>query len=206
MLRIISAVRLLSRFGTWCAGALVLLAAIAITIDVVVRKLFSITLASGSLSELSGYALALAVSWSAALTLIDRAHVRIDTLQTLLGPRARSALDALSLLLFGGAFALLAVKAWQVALRSMELGSTSMTPLATPVAIPQTLWALGWSVTVLAAALLSAAVLRSLLRGDLQTVQRLAGSRSVEEDLADHREEHGGGPSARAPAEREAAR
>ena len=177
-------VRRAARLSAWVCGGLMLGAAIAITVDVVIRKLFGLTLAGGALSELSGYVLAVSAAWGAGWALLDRAHVRIDTLQMLAGPRLRAGLDLLALVSFAAAFGLLAAKAWGVFLRSWELGSRSMTPLATPMAAPQLAWALGWSFVVLCALLLIAATLQALLRGDRATAHRLAGARTVAEESA----------------------
>ena len=178
--------RVVSRTGVLVSGSVIILTALAITIDIVLRKLFGLSIARGAMSELAGYVLAMSIAWASAHALIDRAHVRIDTLQILVPAFVRHLLDLLGLIVFAGAFGVLAWKAWGVALRSWELGSRSMTPLETPVAIPQFVWAMGWSFTVLVALVLSVAVIAALLRGDRRSAQSIAGTRSIADELEDH--------------------
>jgi TRAP-type C4-dicarboxylate transport system permease small subunit len=84
-------VRRLTRLGLWFGGALVLAAAVLIGIDVVLRKFFATSI--GGADELAGYALAIGTAWSLGAALIDRAHIRIDSLYVLLPTRLRLALD-----------------------------------------------------------------------------------------------------------------
>jgi hypothetical protein len=64
----------------------------------VVRKLLDMTL--GGAAEISGYVLAISTTWALALTLLDRAHVRIDSLYVLLPARICALLDILALVSF----------------------------------------------------------------------------------------------------------
>ena len=58
----IALARRLTRFGLWFGGALILVAAILIGIDVTLRKAFNASI--GGADELAGYALALGTAWS----------------------------------------------------------------------------------------------------------------------------------------------
>src|SRR2546423_14884761 len=78
---VMGGVRRLSQWGLWFGGALVLLAAILIGIDVVLRKLFDTSI--GGADELAGYALAIGAAWSLAAALLERAHIRVDSLYVL---------------------------------------------------------------------------------------------------------------------------
>ncbi|MEO6363130.1 MAG: TRAP transporter small permease, partial [Caldimonas sp.] len=51
-------------------GLLILAAAVLVSVDVILRKLFSVTL--GGADELSGYALAIGSTWSFAFVLLHR--------------------------------------------------------------------------------------------------------------------------------------
>jgi TRAP-type mannitol/chloroaromatic compound transport system permease small subunit len=170
-----------ARAGAWGGGALVLLAAAVIVVDTLTRKLFDFTL--GGASELSGYVLAISASWAFPLALLDRAHIRIDSLYVLLPTRARALLDILSLLtllLFTG---MLAWQGWLVFAQSFALGSRALTPIATPLEYPQFLWVLGLVYFVLVVFLLLLRSAIALVAGDLGVVQRIAGSRTAAQEL-----------------------
>src|SRR3546814_5447621 len=73
--RVLDLAHRLARLGALGGGALTILAAIVIGVDVVLRK--TLALSVGGASELSGYVLAIGSSWGFALALLDRAHIRI---------------------------------------------------------------------------------------------------------------------------------
>src|SRR5262245_66587029 len=90
------------RFAQWglrFGGALVLLAAILIGIDVLMRKFLDRSI--GGADELEGYALAIGTAWGLGAALLDRAHIRIDSLYVLFPQKLRLALHAAALLLSG---------------------------------------------------------------------------------------------------------
>ena len=84
-------VRRFAQWGLWFGGALVLLAALLIGIDVLMRKFLNRSI--GGADELAGYALAIGTAWGLAAALLDRAHIRIDSLYVLLPQKLRLALD-----------------------------------------------------------------------------------------------------------------
>ena len=77
-----------SRVAVWCGGAALLLSAIMVTLDVIARKLFSITI-SGS-DEISGYVFAAATTWAYSFCLFSKSNIRIDALYTHLSVRSRA--------------------------------------------------------------------------------------------------------------------
>ncbi|MBM3526170.1 MAG: TRAP transporter small permease subunit, partial [Alphaproteobacteria bacterium] len=85
------------RFGLWFGGALILLAAVVIGIDVLMRKFLARSI--GGADELAGYALAIGTVWALGAALLDRAHIRIDSLYVLFPAALRVALDLLGLVL-----------------------------------------------------------------------------------------------------------
>src|SRR5512132_341450 len=118
---VMQGVRRVAHWGLWFGGALVLLAAILIGIDVLMRKFFSASI--GGADELAGYALALGTAWALAATLIERAHIRIDSLYVLLPRRLRFALDVVGLVLLIAFFGLIAWHGWSVVAQSWVAGS-----------------------------------------------------------------------------------
>lgn len=180
---LLAATRALSRVGVWVGGALLIAASLVIAVEVLIRKAFGATI--GGADELSGYALAVSSAWAYGFALIQRAHVRIDSLYVTLPTRVCAALDILGLTLFLVFFALVTAYAYEVLALTVELGSRSMTPLQTPLVIPQAIWFAGLAFFCVVAALhlLRAAVL--FATGDAGAVQRLIGSRTVGEDVAE---------------------
>ena len=178
------------RFAEWgskraalAGGVLMLAAAVLVSVDVVLRKLASVTL--GGADELSGYALAIGSTWSFAFVLLNRGNVRIDVLYQHL-PRAVAA--GFDLLAIGSLVVFVSLVAWHgggVLAQTWQIGARSNSALAVPLVVPQALWWLGylWFVACGAALLLRSAL--SFAGGDWPTVNRLIGARGVRDDAAD---------------------
>lgn len=171
------------RFGLWFGGALILLAAVVIGIDVLMRKLLARSI--GGADELAGYALAIGTVWALGAALLDRAHIRIDSLYVLFPTALRGALDLLGLALFVGFFAMVAWHGWGVVEQSWTAGSRSQSALETPTAIPQAIWMIGLGLFLITGLVLLAESLALILRGELQAAVRRIGTRSAEEEVED---------------------
>lgn len=171
----------LARVGVWFGGALLIIASFIIGIDVLMRKLFSISI--GGADELSGFALAIGSAWALGFALLDRAHVRIDSLYVVLPTRVCAVLDILGLCALTVFFALVAWFGFGVFQQSFELGARTMSPLATPLAYPQFLWVAGLVLFVLIAVLLLGRAMMALIVGDMRAVQRLLGSKTVVQEI-----------------------
>ena len=181
MEKLLTTARTVARFGTWFGGGLLIVAALIIGVEVVIRKAFSLSI--GGADELSGFALAIGSAWSFAFALLDRAHVRIDSLYVTLPVRVCAVLDILgltALVLFMG---LVSWFGFGVFAKSLKLGAHTMSPLATPLAIPQGLWVAGLILFMLVAVLLLARAFMALLNGEPAVVQRLIGSRTVAQEI-----------------------
>ena len=172
-----------ARAAALAGGLLMLAAAVLVSVDVLLRKLASVTL--GGADELSGYALAIGSTWSFAFVLLHRGNVRIDALYQHL-PRVLAAVcDLLAITALLGFVSLVAWHGSDVLAQSWSLGARSNSALAVPLVVPQALWWLGYAWFVLCGAVL---LLRSLLAfgaADWPTVNRLIGARSIEEEAAD---------------------
>jgi TRAP-type C4-dicarboxylate transport system permease small subunit len=167
-----------SRGGAIVGGAMLLLAAVTICIDIVLRYAFSLTV--GGADELSGYALGIASAWGFSAALLSRSHIRIDTLYVrVTNRRARAALDLLSLASFALFIALVAWHAWGVLQQSYVSGSRSLSAIEMPLVIPQGLWFAGLAFFVAVALLLLARALFAFLTGDLGKLFELIGSKSA---------------------------
>lgn len=187
MERLLTFARIASRGGAWFGGTIVLLAAFVIAVDVIMRKVFDATL--GGASEVSGYVLAISTTWALALTLLDRAHVRIDSLYALLPVRLCALLDILALASFTIFAALLSWQGWVIFHMSVLRGSHSLTPLATPLAVPQFLWLAGFAFFLLVTLLLLIRALGLLFTGRFEDVHLLLGSRTAIQELEEALEE-----------------
>ncbi len=170
-----------ARFGLWVGGALVLAAALLIGVDVTLRKFFNTSL--GGADELAGYALALGTAWSLGAAMLDRAHIRIDSLYAFFPRGLRLALDFAGLSLFMAFFGLIAWHGWNVMQQSWVSGSRSQSALATPTVIPQGIWLAGLALFfALGLALLVHAVLM-LARGNAAAAEKAISTRSAEEEV-----------------------
>jgi len=175
--------RRVAHWGLWLGGALVLLAALLIGVDVVMRKFFSASI--GGADELSGYALALGTAWALAAALLERAHIRIDSLYVLLPRRLRFPLDVAGLGLLIAFFGLTAWHGWSMVAQSWSAGSRSQSALQTPIVIPQLGWLLGLVVFVAIGMTVLVRTVVLAARGQRAAVARLIGTRSAEEEVDD---------------------
>lgn len=183
MQRLMAAARRLSQWGLWFGGALVLLAAVLIGIDVLLRKFFARSI--GGADELAGYALAIGASWGLAAALLDRAHIRIDSLYVLFARPVRLLLDLAAIALLVGFFALLTWHAFGVVQQSWTSGTRSQSALETPTVIPQFLWIVGLAGFVIVGALLFVYALMLAARGDIGGMAQAISTRSAEEEIED---------------------
>jgi TRAP-type C4-dicarboxylate transport system permease small subunit len=181
MERSLSLMRRISRWGLWFGGALVLLAALLIGIDVILRKFFTTSI--GGADELAGYALAIGTAWGLAATLLERAHIRIDTLYMLFSRPYRIILDLFGLALFIFFFALVAWHGSGVLIQSWTSGSRSQSALQIPTVIPQLIWIIGLLLFVVVGVALLLDALVKLKAGDRAGIGRTIGIRSAEEDV-----------------------
>jgi TRAP-type C4-dicarboxylate transport system permease small subunit len=181
--QVMNGVRRFTQWGLWLGGALILLAAVLIGVDVLMRKFLNRSI--GGADELAGYALAIGAAWGLGAALIDRAHIRIDSLYVLFPRSLRLALDLAALLLFVAFFALITWHGLGVVSQSWTSGSRSQSALETPTVIPQTLWIAGLLGFVIVGILLFLYALGMIRRGDFAGAARTIGTRSAEEEVED---------------------
>lgn len=180
---VLAAAHQVSRFGLWFGGTLILIAAVLIGVDVVLRKFLAQSI--GGADELAGYALAIGTAWGLGAALIERAHIRIDSLYVLFAAPLRVLLDVAGLVLFVGFFALVAWHGRGVLEQSWSSGSRSQSALETPLIVPQVIWFAGLLLFFAVGLVLLVEALRRIVAGDLQGVVRLIGTRSAEEEVDD---------------------
>lgn len=162
-------------------GLLILLASFAIVFDILARNIFGISL--NGADELSGYALAITSTWALTATLLARRHIRIDSLYAKLPIKVQLALDIAALLSMLVFFGFVLRYGWILTARSFSIGAKSMTPLATPLAIPQSLWLAGLVVFVVVGLIVLGMALLKLLKGDWSGAQALVSNRDAQEEI-----------------------
>ena len=158
-----------------------LLAAVLIGVDVTLRKFFSTSI--GGADELAGYALALGTAWSLGAALLDRAHIRIDSLYLLFPRPARLALDFFGLALFIAFFGLIAWHGWSVVQQSWVSGSRSQSAISTPTVIPQFIWLVGLALFVVIGVALLGRALILIARGKPEAAAQAISTRSAMEEV-----------------------
>jgi TRAP-type C4-dicarboxylate transport system permease small subunit len=179
--RLIERVHTLARYGVWFGGGLILLAAFVVSFDVVIRKLFNISL--GGADEFSGFALAIGSAWAFGFALLERAHIRIDSVYTTLPRPARAVLDILGLSVFGIFMSLMAWQGTGVFMESVRNSTVTLSAMAWPLRYPQFLWIAGlWWFVAIVVLLWIRAVL-TIIRGNFLLVQKQIGSKTVQEEV-----------------------
>ncbi len=173
--------RAVSRWILLAGGFLIVVACALIVLEIVMRQVFRRSL--GGVDELAGFALAIGTAWSFGAVLLDKSHVRIDTLYARFGERGKALLDIASLtgtVVFVG---MVVYFATQVLTTSMRFGASSQSSLNIPKAVPQALWVAGLGWFLIVALVLLVACLVAAARGDWRQVGRLAGAPDVEAEL-----------------------
>lgn len=177
----------ISQLLVWLGGVALIGAAIMVTVDVLLRDFFLVTL--GGADEISGYVFAVSTAFALPYALLHRANVRIDALYIPLPVAARSVLDLVALVALAVFFFPLTWRVWLMLVDSYTFWTKSITPLQTPVAIPQTLWFAGLLMFCVTVLLVFVIALTRLLRRDFSGVHEVAGVPTLDEEMAD------GGPA-----------
>ena len=176
-------VRRFTRWGVWFGGVLVLLAAVLIGVDVLMRRFLARSI--GGADELAGYALAIGTTWGLGSALVERAHIRIVSLYMLFPRALRLMLEIAGLVLFLAFFGLVTWHGWGVVEQSWTSGSRSQSALETPTVVPQLLWFAGLAGFLVVGAVVLLHALTLAARGDALSASRVIGTRSAAEDVED---------------------
>jgi TRAP-type C4-dicarboxylate transport system permease small subunit len=149
--------------------------------ETVSRKLFSYSLQGAD--ELGGYILAVGSGLAFTIAFVERAHIRIDLLQTRLPYMARALLDWLAVVSMAALAMLLAYVGWLVIEETIEFRSNAPTPWATPLIYPQGVWYA--TLVIFALVTLIAALRASWLLARGRSAQMVAeyGAKSVKDEL-----------------------
>lgn len=178
--KLLGAATVLARWGVRGGGLLMLAAALLVSFDVIMRRVFNAT--TGGADELSGYAFAIGSAWSFAFVTLARMNVRVDALYMHLPRPLAGVMDFLSLVALGVFGVVIARYGFDVVATSWHLSARSNSALAVPLWIPQLAWWLGLVLFVVTLALLLLRSASALVRGDWEGLSRLAGARSAVEE------------------------
>lgn len=169
-----------ARIAVFLGGGAILVCAVLISLDVVMRRFFGVS--TWGADELSYYALAISSSWAFGYALLVKAHIRIDLVTQRLPGTGKAILHIVALLGTGFLAFTASQAVMHVFMRSWSRGTSSITTLQTPLWIPQGLFLAGLVFFTLLTALLLLRVVVALAQRDFETVDRVAGSSTIEEE------------------------
>jgi len=173
----------ISQAAATLGGLAIIGVAVIVCAEVVLRNVFSFGLSAAT--ELSSYVLAVTSAWAFSYALLRRVHVRVDALIRLFPQSVIAWLDLVALLALSWLASMMLWYGASVFWFSFVKRSTAMTPMQTPMWIPQGLWLLGLGLFFITSVAMVITVVRSLLKGDAAQVNRLVGSFTVEEEALD---------------------
>ena len=177
----------ISQLAVWVGGAALLAAALMVTVDVLSRKIFSITM-SGS-DEYSGYVFSATTTWAYSYCLLHRSNVRIDALYNYLPRKVTAILDVVGLLLLFYFMSIMTYYAMVSFVDSWVNNSVSITTLGTPQWIPQLFWVAGLILFFGTLIFVVVYSIIALLQRNWDLVARIAGVPSIAETMQE--ETHG---------------
>lgn len=180
---LLAGTRKVSLWLTWVGGTLIVLSAFLVTLEVILRKAFNVSL--GGADEISGYAFGVATAFALAYALFERAHIRVDALIGVLPEGVRPLLNLFGHVLLVGFAVVVVWMVWGMVGDTLEHGSRSITPMRVPLAIPQIPWLIGWMFFVFAGGLIAVAAVVKYFERDEAAVQDLIGVKSLDEQIED---------------------
>lgn len=165
------------------SGWALLCLSITIVLEVLLRRLFRTSLQG--VDEFGGYLFAVTATIGFAYALFHRSHIRIDVLLRTLPPPAKAVADVVALLLLNFFVWMLLWRAVAVAWQSWSFNATAVSPLETPLYIPQALWALAMALFAVAAAVSAVRALLALRQRDWAASAAEFGIIGAEEEVAE---------------------
>jgi TRAP-type C4-dicarboxylate transport system permease small subunit len=169
-----------ARLAAIVCGYAVLLLSLAVSVEIVGRKLFSHSFPGTD--DMGGYVLAIIAVIGASYTMAKRGHTRVDIFLVMMPTGLQRALNLLAMISMA-AFAIFA--AWRgstVLLESIEFQSVASNPLQTPLWQPQSLWLIGLVLFALIALAYAVHAFLLFISGDAR-LNRFYGPASVQDEL-----------------------
>ncbi|MDA1309197.1 MAG: TRAP transporter small permease [Proteobacteria bacterium] len=169
----------LSQYAVWLGGTALLAAALMVTLDVLSRKIFNVTM-SGS-DEYSGYVFSATTTWAYSYCLLHRSNVRIDALYNLFPRPVTAVLDVIGLSLLLYFMWIMTYYAFVSFENSWTSNSVSITTLGTRQWIPQLFWVAGLALFFVTLVFVVVYSLVALLQRNWDLVAKIAGVPSIAE-------------------------
>ena len=169
-----------ARVAAIVCGYAVLLLSLAVSVEIVGRKLFSHSFPGTD--DIGGYVLAIVAIVGASYTMAKRGHTRVDIFLVRMPTAWQRFLNLLAMVTMA-AFAIFA--AWRgstVLLESIEFQSVASNPLQTPLWQPQSLWLIGLVLFALISGAYAVHALLLFAKGDPK-LNRFYGPASVQDEL-----------------------
>ena len=178
-----AALQWVGRRAMFVAGLCYLLITLLICFDIVARHLLGFS--SEATIELTGYMMAVGMTWGLAGTLFERGHVRIDVLVQKMPLRVRVWLHLASLIALIVSTGYYTWGAVSLARDSFAFGATDLSTLRTPLVIPQGLWAAGFALLLLASVALALRAVRQLALGQYDEMDQALMARTYVDEAAE---------------------
>ncbi|MCE9682178.1 TRAP transporter small permease subunit [Halomonas alkalisoli] len=160
---------------------------IVVSLETLTRRLFNISL--GGIDELSGYAVAVAAGLAFSVTLIQRAHIRIDIVTARLSKQKQAFLNWLASVSMAVLGVFCIWLAYGVIGDTIAYGSRAPTVWATPLVYPQVPWFLALLTFCVLSVFFAVRATRLLLRRDTEALNRDFGPRGAKEELQEELED-----------------
>ena len=163
------------------AGWWLLLLCFVTCFEILGRKLLGFSLQG--VDEVGGYTTAVFSSLAFGWALVTKSHTRVDFLLAHLPDWLRAVLNALAHALLAGLAVFATWRGWDVLDETLLFDAHAITPLGTPLWIPQSLWLAGIAVFTVVAVIYALHALW-LLVADRRRLNRLYGPVTLDEEVA----------------------
>ena len=169
-----------ARMAAVICGYAVLLLSLAVSVEIVGRKLFSHSFPGTD--DMGGYVLAIIAVVGASYTMAKRGHTRVDIFLVRMPAGWQRLLNMLAMVTMAAFAAFAAWRGSTVLLESIEFQSVASNPLQTPLWQPQALWLIGLALFALISLAYALHALLLFVRGDPR-LNRYYGPASVQDEL-----------------------
>jgi TRAP-type C4-dicarboxylate transport system permease small subunit len=169
-----------ARVAAIVCGYAVLLLSVAVSVEIVGRKLFSHSFPGTD--DIGGYVLAIVAIVGASYTMAKRGHTRVDIFLVRMPTAWQRALNLLAMVTMAVFATFAAWRGTTVLLESIEFQSVASNPLQTPLWQPQSLWLIGLVLFALISLAYAVHALLLFVKGDPK-LNRFYGPASVQDEL-----------------------
>ena len=167
----------MARFSGWIFVAM----AIFITSDIITRKLFLFS--SKATDEYSNYGFAVATSFAMGYAMLTKAHVRVDVLLARFPLNVQGYLNTFALILVNFLMGYVVFYAWKTVFFSFQIGAQAPTIQRTPLAWPQSVWAIGLTFFWTVCLVMLLETILDLMRGKAKELASKLGPLSVQAEV-----------------------